>query len=92
MEEIHILISGKVQGVGFRYATLEMAQGLGLHGWVRNNPTGEVEILAQGESEQISDFFKWCQHGPALASVKVVNVVKRIPISSFTYEEFDIHR
>lgn len=53
MVQAHILYSGIVQGVGFRFATQQFAEELGLNGWVRNLADGRVEILAQGLEEKI---------------------------------------
>ena len=52
---IHFLIRGRVQGVGFRWFVHREAAEIGLHGWVRNTDTGEVEVLASGDAEQLSD-------------------------------------
>ena len=49
----HIVVSGQVQGVGFRYRTLHAASALGLTGWVRNDPSGTVTMEIQGEEERI---------------------------------------
>ena len=47
----HLLISGRVQGVAFRYYTIDMAQSLGINGWVKNCCDGKVEIVMEGEEE-----------------------------------------
>lgn len=65
-------VSGRVQGVGFRYATLDEARRLGLSGWVRNLPDGRVEVLAQGETARLDQFFRWLQQGPPTARVTSV--------------------
>jgi acylphosphatase len=49
MKRLHIIYTGSVQGVGFRYTARSIAQGLGLAGWVRNVPDGSVELVAEGE-------------------------------------------
>ena len=67
-----IFVFGKVQGVGFRYHTLEMAQSLDLKGWVRNLNDGRVEILAFGPLEQIKIFIQWVHRGPDRAVVERV--------------------
>ncbi|KAF3362586.1 Acylphosphatase [Chlamydiales bacterium STE3] len=66
--EMHVLVSGRVQGVGFRYKTLSHAQRLGLKGFVRNLPNGKVEILAQGKEEDLKKLLLLLktQVGPAL--------------------------
>ena len=58
MVQAHILYSGMVQGVGFRYTTQRIAKSLGLQGWVKNLPDGGVEILAQGPKEAIENMIK----------------------------------
>jgi len=76
---VHILVSGRVQGVWFRAATAEVAKGLGIVGWVRNLPNGSVEIEAQGPAGQISEFIAWCRMGPPRASVEQLEVSDRSP-------------
>ncbi len=74
MQRIHVLINGDVTGVGFRYWTLRRAQLLKLTGWVRNVFKGQVEIVAEGEKEQLDEFIKRCHHGPDVAMVEKVDV------------------
>ena len=52
---LHFLIRGRVQGVGFRWFVHREAAELGLHGWVRNTDTGEVEVVASGDPEDLAD-------------------------------------
>jgi acylphosphatase len=52
---VHFLIKGRVQGVGFRWFVHREAAEIGLHGWVRNTDTGEVEVVASGSEEDIAD-------------------------------------
>ena len=52
---LHFLVRGRVQGVGFRWFVHREAAELGLRGWVRNTDTGEVEVVAAGESEDLSE-------------------------------------
>ena len=68
----HILVSGRVQGVGFRWFVREAAQSLGLGGWVRNLPGGEVEIEAQGEPESLSLLMERLRTGHPYARVDAV--------------------
>jgi acylphosphatase len=82
----HVLISGRVQGVFFRTWVKEKAEGLGLVGWVRNAPEGEVEAIfepsalrqaqssGQEEKEKIEEMIKMCRKGPLLAKVEKVEV------------------
>jgi len=55
-KRLHIIYSGMVQGVGFRFAAERAAQSLALKGWARNNPDGAVEVIAEGEEERLIQF------------------------------------
>jgi acylphosphatase len=57
----HIIFTGRVQGVGFRFTALDIAKRYRLTGWVRNLPDGTVEMLAQGPSDDISDCIRAIQ-------------------------------
>jgi acylphosphatase len=70
----HVLISGKVQGVGYRYATVDTASQLGLTGWVRNLPDGRVEAVFEGAPEIVEEIIHWCHAGPPAAIVQDVAV------------------
>lgn len=74
----HLEISGLVQGVYFRYSASEEAAGLGVTGWVRNLPNGNVEAVIEGEEAKVEQMIKWCGRGPAPARVDKVEV-KRLP-------------
>lgn len=76
---IHVLVSGKVQGVGYRYATVSEARKLGLSGWVRNLPDGRVEAVFEGTKEAVETIISWCDRGPAPAWVRDVEVEYREP-------------
>lgn len=64
-----IRVKGRVQGVFYRQSTVEMAQGLGLCGWVRNLADGSVEALFEGEWPAVEKAIAWCRQGPPRASV-----------------------
>lgn len=66
------LVSGRVQGVGFRYFTESAAAQNGVHGWVRNLPDGRVEISAEGDAEAIGRFERQIRQGPRGAHVDAV--------------------
>jgi acylphosphatase len=70
----HYLVTGRVQGVGFRYFTLTAAVREGLHGWVRNAAEGGVEISAEGEREALDRFEHAVRRGPPAARVEQVEV------------------
>ncbi len=67
---VWLRIRGRVQGVGFRFSALDEAQRLGLTGWVRNTPTGDVEVTAEGETQHLQRFVTWCHAGPPGALVR----------------------
>jgi acylphosphatase len=73
------LISGRVQGVGFRFYTEAAAAREGLHGWVRNLPDGRVEIAVEGEVEAVERFERHVRHGPPGARVSAVEVDDMVP-------------
>ncbi len=60
----HVFISGRVQGVGYRYSTVDTASQLGLTGWVRNLPDNRVEAVFEGAREVVEDMVRWCHSGP----------------------------
>lgn len=70
----HLLVHGHVQGVGFRYYTLQQAQSLQITGWVKNNVDGTVEIEAQGESEQLKRFIERVKKGSPFSKVQHVQI------------------
>jgi len=70
---IRIVVAGRVQGVGFRYATVDAATRIGVRGWVRNTRDGKVEIVTEGSREQTGRLVDWCRQGPALAHVTSVD-------------------
>jgi acylphosphatase len=72
--QVHLLISGRVQGVFFRASTAEEARRLGLTGWVMNRDDGSVEVVAEGERIKLDEFVGWCRHGPRGAVVKKVDL------------------
>ena len=70
---LHVRITGRVQGVGFRYATVSQARALGLTGWVRNEYNGDVQAVFEGPRETLEKMLSWCGQGPALAIVHDVD-------------------
>ena len=74
MVRARLLISGLVQGVGYRFYCRREAQGRSLVGWVRNLPDGRVEALLQGPREQVEGMIKWCYRGPEEARVSDIAV------------------
>jgi acylphosphatase len=75
----HLLVRGRVQGVGFRAGTRHKAALLGLTGWVRNLPNGDVEVLACGAAANVEALVLWCRQGPPAARVLGVEVDQGSP-------------
>ncbi len=86
---IHVVITGRVQGVWFRAWTEEMAAGLGLDGWVRNRRDGSVEAVFAGAPRSLEIMVKACWQGPQLAKVANVAVTPEAadPGPGFNTEE-----
>ncbi|WP_319583285.1 acylphosphatase [uncultured Pseudodesulfovibrio sp.] len=72
MQEMSAIIRGRVQGVWFRGWTRETARSLGVTGWVRNLPDGAVEVLAQGNEQQLDHLETRLWQGPSLARVTAI--------------------
>lgn len=66
------VITGRVQGVGFRYAMVEEAARLGLAGWVRNRRDGTVEAVVRGSADAVEAIARWARQGPPGARVTAV--------------------
>jgi len=71
---VFIIVTGRVQGVGFRYFTRHKAEENNIKGWVKNTASGQVEIEASGEKQDLEAFIDWIRIGPARAMIKTVSV------------------
>jgi len=74
MHRVHVIISGDVQGVGYRSWALQEARSRQLTGWVKNRKDDAVELVAEGSKSELDDFVKVCHHGPEVAWVQHVDV------------------
>jgi acylphosphatase len=83
-QELHAMVRGRVQGVGFRYFVIHKALGLGLRGYARNTSEGNVEVLAQGPHPTLEQLLALLQRGPTAAEVCEVEVCWREPSSHFS--------
>jgi len=72
---VHVIISGRVQGVFFRMETSRAAERIGVSGWVRNNSDGTVEAEFEGEKQNVVSMLEWCRKGPPLAGVTNIETV-----------------
>ncbi len=88
VQAVRLIISGRVQGVFFRAYTKEVADSLGLKGFVRNLKDGSVEVIAVGDEDRIKKFIAWCKKGPRNAKVEDVKI-KYTEIKE-DFKEFEI--
>ncbi|WP_320053476.1 acylphosphatase [uncultured Acetobacteroides sp.] len=79
-----IVVSGRVQGVGFRYYVDRKAQELGVYGYVRNLPNGKLEVEAEGDDVSVETLIDYCRIGPARALVDRVEVHSQ-PVVGYTH-------
>jgi acylphosphatase len=84
-----ILISGLVQGIGFRFFILDRAMELGVTGWTRNTQDNKVEALFQGDEKTVLKLIDLCKTGPGMAKVKKVEEFKS---SEPKYQDFIIRK
>lgn len=87
VESLSVHIEGKVQGVGFRAATVRQAHELGIGGWVRNLSDGRVQALIQGDHAAVDRMLSWFLQGPPAAHVK--NVTHEDVATERFYERFE---
>lgn len=89
MKAYRIIVSGVVQGVGFRYHTREEARRLGLCGTVENLADGTVLIWVEGKEVPLLDFLKWCHRGPSTSKVQQLDYEI---VNSSHFKNFEIKR
>ena len=90
----HIVITGKVQGVGFRYWLYKAAVRNNINGWVKNKISGEVEALLIGNAVKIDNLIKLCEKGPPsskVTRVEVKNYKKEYLKKSFEIIDYNLH-
>lgn len=85
LKQVQLFVRGRVQGVFFRASTQREAKRLGLTGWVKNRSDGSVEVLAEGEEDELKELIAWANRGPSAARVERVDVRWR----SFSGDFFD---
>lgn len=89
LQTFSILISGRVQGVYYRQSTKQKALKLGITGYVKNLPDGNVQVLASGTAHQLHQLVAWCKQGPPTAAVTSVQVETIAPLA---FPGFSIQR
>lgn len=82
MKHYNINISGRVQGIGFRYSARTIARNHNISGFVRNEPDGSVYIEAEGKPENLDQFLHWCYKGPGSGRIDRV-VFNEAPLRDF---------
>ena len=70
----HLVISGKVQGVGFRYWIQNLAINNNINGWVKNRSSGDVEALIIGQEKEVQKLIKQCKIGPSSATIQNIQI------------------
>lgn len=84
MKTMHVIVTGRVQGVYFRDYTRRQAQALNLAGWVRNLPDGTVEALISGNEKQVQQMIDWFATGSPMSQVTGVDASEIEPAESFS--------
>ena len=84
-----VIVEGRVQGVFFRYHTQEMADRIGVTGWVKNRRDGRVEAVFEGDKDKVDRILEWCHRGPSEARVTKVNLTWEDYTGE--YEDFSIN-
>jgi acylphosphatase len=84
MKRVKAIISGRVQGVWFRASTQEKALEYGVRGTVRNLVDGRVELVAEGEVEQVDLLLRWAANGPPMAAVDRVELEELPPDEEYS--------
>ncbi|MEM9157388.1 MAG: acylphosphatase [Cyanobacteria bacterium P01_F01_bin.33] len=79
LQRVRAIVSGKVQGVGYRFHTQQMARSLDVAGWVRNLPDGRVEAVFEASAVLVERAVQWCHRGSPAARVRAVEVVSEPP-------------
>ena len=84
VQTLRLRITGRVQGVGYRWSMVQEAQRLGVNGWVRNQRDGSVEAVVNGERHLVAALIEWAKAGPPLARVDgvVVEMPQGEPVPS----------
>lgn len=86
MRRVHVVVSGDVQGVGYRYTLRMIAQEAGVAGWVRNLRDGRVEAEVEGTPEQVDEVLAWMAEGPPGSRVAGAEVADAVPAGGNGFE------
>jgi acylphosphatase len=83
---VTVRVTGRVQGVAFRWYAQQEAERLGVHGWVRNDPDGSVAGHFEGDDEAVDALVEWVRHGPSYAAVRHVAVTEAQPAGTRAFD------
>ena len=83
---VTVKVTGRVQGVSFRWYAVQEAERPGVRGWVRNEPDGSVAGHVEGEDAAVEAMVEWCRSGPSSASVRAVAVTDVRPTGAEAFE------
>ncbi len=86
MRTVEARVTGRVQGVSFRWYAQEQARRLGVAGWVRNEPDGSVLLHAEGDDDAVDALVAWCHDGPGMATVSNVAVREAAPSGGNSFD------
>ncbi|HSU03890.1 MAG TPA: acylphosphatase [Nocardioides sp.] len=86
MRAVEARVTGRVQGVSFRWYAQEQARRLGVAGWVRNEPDGSVLLHAEGDDDAVDALVAWCHDGPGMAKVSNVAVREAAPSGGTSFD------
>lgn len=86
MRCVRVVIAGQVQGVFFRTTCARLARELGVSGWIRNRPEGDVEAVFEGPDDAVERLVAWCHEGPSHARVTGVEVSGEPPTGRAGFE------
>ncbi|MET1248975.1 acylphosphatase [Sporolactobacillus sp. STCC-11] len=87
MKSVHLIVSGRVQGVGFRYFIKQIAAQHYIKGWIRNRDDGRVEIAAEGTAQQVDSFIRKIRRGTFLARVEDIEIHMCAPQNYTAFDE-----
>lgn len=87
IETVHVRVTGRVQGVGYRLSTVRRAHMIGVRGWVRNNDDGTVEATVQGTPDQVDAMLEWLRQGPPGA--RVTDLVSEVQYLDKRFDRFE---
>lgn len=86
MRRVHVVVTGEVQGVGYRYTMQHVATDAGVSGWVRNRYDGSVEAEVEGTDEQVDRVLGWMARGPRWGRVRDARVTEATPTGDTGFE------